>query len=68
MARRVVVRFEGEDIYGEGFLFERTLDATKRGDNPRFYGQQAEDAITAAASSIRDSVEAVYGHPPVDAP
>jgi hypothetical protein len=62
--RRVVVRFEGEDGDREGFLFERTIDATRGGDNPRFYGQQVEQAITGAAASIRDSVEATYGRPP----
>jgi hypothetical protein len=62
--RMIVVRFEGVDHRGEGFVFERRIDATMGGDNPRFYGQQIEDAITRAGNSIRDSVEQMYGTVP----
>jgi hypothetical protein len=62
--RTVTVRFEGEDAQGHGFLFERTIDVSGAGDNPRFYGGEVEGAAMRAASSIRDSVEAQYGRAP----
>jgi hypothetical protein len=61
--RTVTVTFEGVDRDGEGFTFQRTLDASKGGDNPRFYGGQAVEAILRAAEALRVSVEAHYGKP-----
>jgi hypothetical protein len=65
--RTVTVTFEGVDLDGEGFTFQRALDATKGGDNPRFYGEQAVDAVLRAAESLRVSVEAHYGVSPARA-
>jgi hypothetical protein len=61
--RKVVVRFEGEDMRGAGFVFERTVDATASGGNPLFYGEQVAVAIAEAADDIRAAVEANYGRP-----
>jgi hypothetical protein len=65
--RTVTVTFEGVDRDGEGFTFQRTLDATKSGDSPWSYGDQAVEAIQRAAEAIRVSVEAHYGVPPARA-
>jgi hypothetical protein len=62
--RTVTVRFEGVDHRGEGFLFERCIDASGSGDNPRLYGEQLERAIARAGESIREAVEHLYGTVP----
>lgn len=60
-ARSVTVTFEGVDARGEGFQFSRTLDATRGGDNPRYYVQQLREAASQALDSIEGSVVAHYG-------
>jgi hypothetical protein len=63
--RKVTVTYEGTDAHDADFTFAFTVPAHKTGDNPRFYAEQMAEAAAAATESIRESVEAVYGSPPV---
>lgn len=63
-ARTITVRYEGIDHHGKGFAFERRIDATYDGGNPRLHGERIEEDITRAGNGLRDDVERMYAVTP----